>query len=455
MTIAREDFVTTREGGWNRITKESAAACKGKVRAFLHSNPPGSLSFTIERDFERVYATSDIHADLPKLIQIIVSAGLVAIEEPTGDVYEDVWRVTWVARDTLFVVCGDLIDGRRPVRGGPPRDVKDPRGSFEMLMHCMLFNLRIQAHALGSDIRFVLGNHEIVALFNYPTASGEFRSGFVCEAHTRFADAAPIDAAPTDALESRASLLLPFCMCSPFLLIRVGSVLFTHGGFVATSGGIDVDIYERTVGAQRSIDAAVAANPHDVDAVADIISRYRFAMVNIERTVVLSAAEVRGYAELSLDAMCGRSQTIALSNRGIELVVVGHCVTHGQKALAAEFKAMCPVDGEEAGCVVTRGCSYPSASGPKRLTVALVDTGMASCFRADQRVDNAQRAVSILALIRQMDDEYILATVAGNEGVTVTGNDALYRLNRAWVVHWSPKAYIVPIRFDRLAGSHV
>lgn len=33
---------------------------------------------------------------------------------------------------------------------------------------------------------------------------------------------------------SRASMLVPFYLCSPYLIIRLGSVLFVHGGLLAT-----------------------------------------------------------------------------------------------------------------------------------------------------------------------------------------------------------------------------
>jgi hypothetical protein len=70
-----------------------------------------------------------------------------------------------------------------------PSDVDDPRGSFEMLMHCVLFNMRIQARdpELKSDVCFVLCNHEIVSVFGFRCASDEWISEYVCERHAEFA----------------------------------------------------------------------------------------------------------------------------------------------------------------------------------------------------------------------------------------------------------------------------
>jgi hypothetical protein len=319
-----------------------------------------------------------------------------------------------------------------------------------MLMHCMLFNLRIQARdpALKSDVRFVLGNHEIVSVFGFGYASDEWISEYVCERHTEFATPR---SAPQQimALRPRALMLAPFYMCSPFLLIRFGSILFAHGGFVPTQEGGDLDTYTQTVLAQKQIDEAVGT-PRDgplIRRVAEIIHDYRNTMGH------MSVAEVRGHAELSLDAMCKRAVGVesapsALSVDKIELVVVGHCVTHANRALVDEFKEMCPTDGETVGCVVTRECARSSGV---RLMVALVDTGMASCFRTRNR-DNMSREISMLALVNKDAGAASLNPITAHDKA-VTGHDALYAPHRAWVGPLPMR--LTPILFDLGRRAHV
>ena len=57
------------------------------------------------------------------------------------------------------MITGDLIDGKRG-----HRMVDDPRGSYEMLLHILLFNLRIGARARNSDVLLVIGNHDLYSV---------------------------------------------------------------------------------------------------------------------------------------------------------------------------------------------------------------------------------------------------------------------------------------------------
>ena len=126
-------------------------AIHAAVDSFVAHN---AVDCVVTRDFTTVLITSDVHADLRKLVQMLIAAGLVARTggpEPPG-AYE-IWSLEWVAEDTLLVITGDLVDGQRDIWS-----VDDPIGAYEMLLHVLLFNLRIGARARGSELLFTIGN---------------------------------------------------------------------------------------------------------------------------------------------------------------------------------------------------------------------------------------------------------------------------------------------------------
>jgi len=173
-------FVTTDDG--KKLTTGSMVAIHEVVERFVASTV-AEMSYVVKRDFERIFVTSDVHADLRKFVEILVSLGLVTENSGNsgnsgnsenenkprnqGDIYEYVWDLEWNADDTMLMITGDLIDGKRG-----HRMVEDPRGSYEMLLHILLFNLRIGARARKSDVLFVIGNHDMYSVV-LPRAFGD------------------------------------------------------------------------------------------------------------------------------------------------------------------------------------------------------------------------------------------------------------------------------------------
>ena len=384
--ITRDDIKYTVYGDQHQMTKESVLACHGKVNAFLASQK--TRSFKIDRPFERICATGKVHADLPKLIQVLVSAGLIRYERQVSSMYDAVFNLKWIARDTLLVICGDLINGQRKDKDGGVSRVDDQAGSFEMLLHCMLFNLRLQARNLGSDILLVLGDHEINSIFLHDRSS-QWIETFACPAHLRFAPKLS-EYESTRASEDRAIMLAPFLMCSPFLMIRLGGIVFANGGFSHST--VDyARIYEQAAEAQKEIDKIVfdVQKPHEfTETTSDIIEKYTRAA--IKGGLSVSIAEVSGYRELSKANMCYREETKALQSDGVDLVVVGQGGRVQNPGLDEDVKA-CQGQNHD-GCVITRSC-------PSGLLVALVDTAMSACFRKDPST-NKHRNLEILELIQ-------------------------------------------------------
>ena len=121
--IGRDMFVTTDDG--KKLTAGSMGAIHEVVERFVASNI-SKMSYVVKRDFERIFVTSDVHADLRKFVEILVALGLVTENSENsenenkpvdrGDIYEYVWALEWNADadDTMLMITGDLMsDGLR------------------------------------------------------------------------------------------------------------------------------------------------------------------------------------------------------------------------------------------------------------------------------------------------------------------------------------------------------
>jgi hypothetical protein len=328
--------------------------------------------YELTRDFDTVIVTSDVHADLRKMVQLLVDTKLVRIVGEPGDIYEDVWNVEWIAGDTLFVILGDLVDGKRG-----RRTVTDPRGSYELLIHVLLFNLRIRARKLGSDVLFTIGNHDMfsVMLPKYVTKWPMYTA----DTHLAFAPEPVNEPEPATPWEQRAAMLELFYLCSPYLLIRLGSVLLMHGGLLGADprpqGATGSCIFKATKRAQSAIHAAMVRS-NDIDmgmrGVKEALRRY---MARTTERCGDNITEARGYGVHSEEHICAADETTGLAADGVQLVVAGHCLT--RKTQHVRHKE-CKTDehgDSEVGCVAYIECDH----GP---VIALVDVALSECFRS-------------------------------------------------------------------------
>jgi hypothetical protein len=325
-----------------------------------------------------LYATSDIHADLAALMGLMRSSGLIKLAHARASL-DAVLGAVWLPHRTYFVVVGDLVDGRR-LDGA---ENHDPDGTFELLVHVLLFNMRILARERASDVVITFGNHDVTSVLDRHTGRLD---GFIHGEAWRYWDACltqqanktkglPVpDPACTCSRCQRAGVrtkdmrrrvLRPFYECSPFLTFNVVSkspttgrytpeVSFVHGAFHA-----DNHIAKISQGALR----AGALFPNVREATESVA----LDMDNLFAHQVVSAAlDSRRYQEVPSECMG--------TGMAAKLVVVGHCPT---TAMDGDMKdATC---GGHGACVVLR---YRDGLGVRCDTiVALVDTGMSGCMR--------------------------------------------------------------------------
>ena len=273
-------------------------------------------------DYPTVYVTSDIHADLRKFTQMLISSGLIAtpfkadFDPYTDDIYDSrfIASAQWSApRGTLIVIVGDLVDGKRSFnRGAPPfNQVDDPRGSFEFLIFALLYNLRIQANTNSSEIRFTMGNHELISVINNINPA-EYLPYIHDTAINFFTNA------EMTWVELRRAVILSFLYVCPYYIITLqhgetNEVAFVHGGLHAM-----VRLPGRQ--AAQAVLQGLSANLRAFQAVIDYGTRHLDNVLPFIKSEESSPLWTRFYASTA----AGICHTLSPDYK---LILVGHCVT--------------------------------------------------------------------------------------------------------------------------------
>ncbi len=132
-----------------------------KLQKYKSQYPPNHIVHI--RGATEVFVTSDIHADYRKFVQILVAGGFIRIPNISnvydGDnIYNNsiISDCEWIKENCLIIIAGDLVDGKRN-----NSVVDDTKGCFELLLHMLIFNLRIKGRMKNSNILFTIGNHEL------------------------------------------------------------------------------------------------------------------------------------------------------------------------------------------------------------------------------------------------------------------------------------------------------
>ena len=382
-------------------------------KTFAKYHPSGTPIHQINcKDYDTVYVTSDIHADFRKFVQTMANNGLVALPkngEATLDPYsENIYDLRlltdtlWTGGSkTLFVVVGDLVDG---YRGGNVSEVDDPYGSFEILMHIFIHNMRIKAQAQQSDILFTFGNHDVDSvIINDEDLYSNMYTKYVHPSAKiyYFGSIRGID----NMIRSRREALLPFYMACPLFFIQ-----FQHDGkteIVCVHAGIHNPRYE------------------DQSSMLDKVQRTLYEGSDIQkaiRTVYREKENVlwtRQY-ETDINTACEHMKTSPL-------VIVGHCPTplfDNDKKTPADKKKPFGISEKGYKSGIYQGCDYSSNGENLRGCVMIgcthnndpklifVDTASSQAFRFNESLygdetyyflksdlfDNKDRQVEILKM---------------------------------------------------------
>ena len=139
-------------------------------------------------------------------------------------------HITFLKQNTLFIILGDLIDGKKE------SSVNDSIGNFELLLHIFLFNLRIKAMTQGSYVLFTMGNHDFN---NIILKKGKDLSYFKYKHPTSITYFNQKDT-PEDVTTIMYDIFYNFYSISPYILLilkngKEDEFICTHAGFLSTS----------------------------------------------------------------------------------------------------------------------------------------------------------------------------------------------------------------------------
>lgn len=313
--------------GFQAILAKLASHSITAAVALGHNNKHTPLPHTIDSaKYPVVYVTSDLHADFRKFVQLLMVTGLMAtpfkadFNPYTDDIYDPqlIGESTWAAPSgTLLIIIGDLVDGKRSFnRGQPPfSQVNDPRGSFELLIFVLLYNLRIKAQQHNCEVRFTCGNHEMLSIIRlgnyYPYVHDTVASFF------SYGDKPWIT--------NRRNILMPFLDLCPYYILTLThndskEIAFVHGGLH--------DGFLNSLSAMiTSIQTEIDNNVRPLEGVSEIISMDSPS----------SPLWTRTYASAHDDRACK-----SLTNN-YKMIIVGHCPTSMSLKRLETIKASNPV----------------------------------------------------------------------------------------------------------------
>ena len=328
--------------------------------------------------YSTVYTTSDIHADVCKLNKLLSNAGLI---DASGLEELDTINkpIRWLKPKIMFIIVGDIVDGAR----GRFSEIYDPIGDIELRLHIYLYNLRIKAQQIGSDIRFTIGNHDHHSvILKSDVGMPAFYNSWVHAKAREFFGSRDI----------RRACLMPFYMCCPYYILRFGRELaFVHGG---------LNTNDRAGEYVESLAKDIINIQNKLDSTGD------FQYLSSENEAFLSAEA--GHQMTKGGPLWTRFYSFGASgnvcdNLGepFQTVIVGHCQTDGctngehMKSIIVGSKF---TGCEKGGCVLL-GCDKESGPG-----LAFVDIAMSSAFR-DVLNPFTQKQVSARNNIKRTEDQ--------------------------------------------------
>lgn len=340
-------------------------------------------------NFDAIYATSDIHADIRNFLSYLNKLKIIKLPDGldlyTSDIYNPkfITETDWIMNKSMFVIIGDLVDGRR----SSGTSIQDDIGSFEYLLHMLIYNLRIKAWSKESDIIFTIGNHDILnavkTSFVDPNISLRTPFGFLGSQITKEASNFFTDIQnPINSLLFRKEALGIFYLLSPYLFIQIKNkktnILMIHSQIMNARNYDQLEI-DKLRKVQNEIDT-------------NIIDK---SELFINSTDILDIIYVLQDRKIELDPdLCNNYKT----NQHLipNIIIVGHCPTIYSigdsskvvKMNAAHIKSIITgkIDkGEEyESCNDDRnyGCVIPRCyDNEQDVRIIMVDTGMSSCFR--------------------------------------------------------------------------
>jgi hypothetical protein len=373
------------------------------IHAKIQKDPKPNYYYN-KNKFDEIYVISDIHADYKTLLRHLVKFEFIKYDENSGlnfenidtdkfDIYNPklISDVKWTKSKTLLVICGDIVDGAR-LPDGDDIHVNDEKGTFEILLHMFLRNLKLQAQDNTSDVMLIAGNHDDV------TADKSFWNNYVHPtAKTFFIN-----------MWDRQKILTPFYKnFSLFFGItnidtepnRISNfdILFMHGG-IHHDGH---NFFKETLSDQKDIDT-------DKSNIMKILHKY----TNDPDNAWGASAHVT-WARDDAEQITSTDDKRCNRYNNLPTIIVGHCTNLRQKySQPFDENRKCSHYYKE-----TPFCIYPKCFKDNIPKVINIDTTMSGAFFPENRKD-LMEAFEMLKIYKgeQSDKFNKYTTVSINKG---------------------------------------
>ena len=400
---APKQFITSDE--FNKLTDENnkfvdnMGPIQEKLTTFKNTQ---TINHSIDmQKYEQIYVTSDIHADVRKFLQLLIKEEIISIDNQFDPYNTELGTdfidtIKFVKPKTLLIILGDLIDGKRI------NSVDDKVGNFEILLHVILFNMRISAKSMNSDVLFTLGNHDLENIYGRADLMDDYAHSI-----NYFGDYANYK-------KNIAIALRPFYDLSPYIMLNLQQKNLTkyigiHAGIHDSSDATNMlpDLEKM----QQEINSKGLRNILTNQDNTDLSIDAKNTLVKPNRDGGDGGLWTRGYAEGSV--ICDNIKIDDVT------ILVGHCPTsrylnnHLNKDAVGNYDN-CLNKKPEAG---KKGCALaicPDTSSNGRPKVILVDT-MMSCAFYKGDYDNKNRNHEFILL----KNEQIYRKPAGENEILV------------------------------------
>jgi len=371
--------------------------------------------------YTTVYITSDIHADVRKFLQMLAKESLIEVYGPKGAkitdtdsvfygpnntgkaIYENslINNVRWnpEKKNVLVILVGDLVDGHRY------SNVKDERGNFELLLHVLLYNLRVGAKGVGSELLFTIGNHDYnsVILDDKTDQMTEWRAAYVPPIVQKYFRTT----LPNTWAANRRTALLPFySLCPYFVLVLKNKekkeIVCVHAGIHRLQDNKLESDFSEIENRQAAIDSA-GLNQGLVN-IPLFYGRPNGTTLDPGSNYPMGGPLWNRIYDRMREAPGATDLCNSIAPGDINMIVVGHCPT-GDDGYARSIIQQ-NTDEKYNGCDGTeygddpaeynkKGCVVPDCDiglGPR---IAFVDVGLSQAFRTN---DNITRNAEFLLL---------------------------------------------------------
>lgn len=373
------------------------------------SNLSRQPSEPVNKDFKQIYAMSDLHADYSTFYKRLIDFGIISPPLQKKEIFStfrnkpDIYDFTklvdfgWIPENTLLVICGDIIDGRRVTKrtikiinkfersiNYKTDEVDDVDGSFELYLHIFLKNLKAKALARNSDVICILGNHDIMLFGD----DSKFNEDYVhTTSNSFFSD--------KTGKNFRKLLLAPFYLSNFYFIFSLGTTnrtfKFVHASLHSGNKKQNKNIEKETILLQETFFENIkklflSENDEEVKKFNDYVAEAKFDEIPL--------LWQRDYGKL----MWNDEKCDSLFNEKDTTIIVGHCQCTEHPYF---LDRPCRINNS---CVFSKCHEEESSGSAPRLV--MVDTIMSNCFRGPNGMNESIEILKISCTNGNVFDKY-------------------------------------------------